>query len=293
MAKNKLEDRIAVLAGLSPDAAHAALPKALADKNNYYVAKAAALSARHGFREYLPLLEDAYARFFLDPTTTDPQCWAKHALATAFKDLEHNRAEVFLRGLRHQQWEPVWGGRADTAARLRSTCLLALPNTDLPAIQVLQHLAQALADHDKSVRADVPLALAQLNSILGTPLLRYKALTGDPDPEVTGNVLRALLSIEGKDGLPFVQQVLEGDHLDNSLEAALALAESAVPGAFALLQSHWLERQMPDSHRFAIATALGASPDPLSYPFLERIAAKAPPRIAEAARGSLQVSRFR
>ena len=36
-----------------------------------------------------------------------------------------------MRGLRHIQMEPVWGGQADSAATLRGTCALALIDCQL------------------------------------------------------------------------------------------------------------------------------------------------------------------
>jgi hypothetical protein len=48
---------------------------------------------------------------------------------------------AFLRGLRHIQTEPVWGGREDTAHVLRAACCAALPQcADLTRDEVLRHL---------------------------------------------------------------------------------------------------------------------------------------------------------
>jgi hypothetical protein len=71
-----------------------------------------------------PELLIAFDRFFENPAKTDPQCWAKNALSRALTGFEHQDAAVFLRGMRHIQLEPVWGGTSDTAATLRSTCAL-------------------------------------------------------------------------------------------------------------------------------------------------------------------------
>ena len=54
---------------------------------------------------------------------------SKNALSRSLATLEHPDAGVFLRGMRHIQMEPIWGGRSDTAGTLRATCALALAPT--------------------------------------------------------------------------------------------------------------------------------------------------------------------
>ena len=96
------------------------LRKALGNRNNFLVAKAADLAREFRLPQLTPDILSAFDRFFENPEKTDPQCWAKNALSRALAAFEHQDPEVFLRGMRHIQLEPVWGGRSDTAGTLRS-----------------------------------------------------------------------------------------------------------------------------------------------------------------------------
>jgi hypothetical protein len=135
------------------------LAKALRDRNNYLVARAAALVADLAAEDLIPQLLQAFERFFVDPAKSDPQCLAKHAIAKALRDLGHRDANTFLRGVAYVQLEPAWGGRADTAAALRGTCLLALTDTTLGDLQILSYLVDGLADPDTLVRTNAIMAI--------------------------------------------------------------------------------------------------------------------------------------
>ena len=114
------------LRSATPGVATASLRKALQHRNNYLVSKAAKLAADLSLIELLPDLATTFARFLDNPIKTDPQCWAKNAIAKALASLEYQEHELFLQGMRHVQLEPVWGGTSDTAGNLRGTCALAL-----------------------------------------------------------------------------------------------------------------------------------------------------------------------
>src|SRR5579885_3179243 len=124
----KLED-IAALRSAPEEAAVAQLRKALKDRSNYAVSKAAAIAGERQLHSLTADLVTAFERFMTHGAQSDPQCWAKNAIAKALKDLEHNDADVFLRGTRHFQPEAVWGPPEDTAITLRGTCALALVGT--------------------------------------------------------------------------------------------------------------------------------------------------------------------
>jgi len=114
-------------ASTPPDAATIGhLRKALAHRNNFLVAKAAKMVAEAEIAALLPDVLAAYERFFIDPVKSDPQCWAKNALSKALVKLEHRGKDAYLRGMRHRQMEPVWGGQSDTAGALRGNCTHAL-----------------------------------------------------------------------------------------------------------------------------------------------------------------------
>lgn len=75
--------------------------KALRDRSNYVVSKAATIAGEMGIAELIPDLVRAFDRFMTDPVKTDPQCWAKNAIVKALKDLNHDDPIVFLRGIEH------------------------------------------------------------------------------------------------------------------------------------------------------------------------------------------------
>jgi HEAT repeat protein len=210
------------------------LKKALTTRSNFLVAKAARIAEDAGATALLPELLAAYERFFTNAEKSDPQCWAKNALSRALSKLGHCDKAVFLRGLRHHQLEPVWGGKSDTAGSLRANCAHALIACDgLDSQQLLILLIEPLVDKDKSVRVEAVRALSQLGDV-AVPILRLRALIGGEDPEVLAVCFSALLAIEHDEAIPFVAAMLDaGD--DAAAEAAFALAETRSPLALAAL----------------------------------------------------------
>jgi HEAT repeats len=295
VSKHAFEEKVREVEQLrdSPGpATQAKLAKALGNRSNYLVSKAAAVVADLQLSELVPDLVKAFDRFLQDPVKTDPQCWAKIAIAKALKDLGHRDPRVFLRGIEHVQLEPVFGGREDTAGPVRSACALALVECQLDDFEILGRLADLLVDRDAAVRVDAALAIAQLGSPGGTLLLRLKARVGDTEPEVTGQCLFALLSLGASDAVAFVGRFL--DHADAQVcaEAATALGAARDPEALALLAARYQRERDPDL-RHAIVTAAGASPIPAAADFLLGVIAEADQNLALAAIEALAASRFR
>lgn len=225
--KRNVEEQVAALDALRSqpeDTRIEPLRKALAQRNNFLVGKAADLVRELRMAQLLPEMLNAFDRFFRNPEKTDPQCWAKNSLSRAFIALEYQDVEVFLRGMRHIQMEPVWGGRSDTAGTLRATCALALVQCrSLTEKDLLEHLVDLFADKDKAVRTEVVRAVEQLNSPSASLLLRLRAVLGKDEPEVLGACYGGILRIEGLRAIPWVQCFLAtGD--DSAAEAALAIA---------------------------------------------------------------------
>jgi HEAT repeat protein len=212
------------------------LRRALSHRNNFVVSKAAKLVEESEISALLPDMLAAYGRFFDDAVKTDPQCWAKNALAKALVKLEHRGKDEYLRGLRHHQMEGVWGGQSDTAGTLRGTCAHAL--VDCPGIsdhELLATLLELFIDKDKSVRVETARAIGNVGGPSAVLLLRLRVLLGnEPEPEVLGACFSALLDLEAKRAIPLVAKYLEeGD--DVSAEAAFALSAMRVPEALAVL----------------------------------------------------------
>ena len=228
-----------VLKGRELDAPSIAfIKKMLANRSNFLVAKAARLAEENNLRDLMPDLLSAFERFFENPEKTDPQCWAKNALSRALAKLECRDKDVYLRGLRHHQLEPVWGGKSDTAGTLRGNCALALVFCDgLSTHDLLVLLLEPLTDADKSVRVEAVRALAALGEP-AVPVLRLRALVPGKDPEeMLAVCFQALLSIEREQAILFVAKFLEDGDDNTAGEAALALAETHSPTALhALIQ---------------------------------------------------------
>ena len=240
LGKRAFEAEIAALEALRQqptDTLPAPLRKALAAKNNFIVAKAADLVREFSLTALTPDLLAAFDRFFQRPEKADPQCWAKNAISRALAAFEHQEPEIFLRGMHHHQYEPVWGGRSDTAGTLRSTCAFALVQCRSVAEPVLlAHLLELIADNDKAVRTEIVRAIEQVGSNSASLLLRMRALIGNDEPEILGACYSGVLHLEGVRAIPWVSRFL-GPGDDAAGEAALAISATNSPEAFEALRS--------------------------------------------------------
>lgn len=194
MTKRAFDDKVAALDALrgspppDPAAFAAAISNFFADRNNFVVSKAAALAGDFHHSSLIPNLVAAFDRFLEDPVIRDPQCWAKNAIAKVLKDLGHSDPAVFLKGSRHIQMEPVWGGQAGSAATLRATCILALLDCRLDDVTMLTCLAEALADPEKTVRVDAARALSGAGIPEAAALLRLKLSLAIGSPRLSDSV---------------------------------------------------------------------------------------------------------
>ena len=250
--KRSFEEQIAALDSLrqqAPEACAEPLRKALEHRNNFVVAKAADLVRVFQLQQLIPELLTAFNRFFDNPVKTDPQCWAKNALSRTLAAFEYQDAEVFLRGIRHIQLEPVWGGSSDTAGTLRATCALALVQCrSLVEADLLTHLVELLGDKDKAVRAEVVRAIEQVGSPSAALLLRLRAILGSglnsEEPEVLGACYSGILRIEGATAIPWISRFLASAD-DPAAEAALAIASTHSPQGFETLRERFAEEADP------------------------------------------------
>jgi len=281
--KRSFDDQLAALEALRQGPASSAvvpLRKALGHRNNFVVAKAADLVREFSLAELTPDLLIAFDRFFTDAVKSDPQCWAKNALSRALAALEHQDAAVFLRGMRHIQLEPVWGGRSDTAGTLRATCALALVQCrSLSESELLNHLIELFADEDKSVRVEAAHAVEQVGSLSAAGLLRLRAVLGaaeknaqkNDEPEVLGACFGGILRIEGRGAIAWVSRFLTtGD--DIAAEAALAIAADRSPEAFQALHKGFEGGPSPDPWFVSVLlSAIALTRQPEAYDFLLKL----------------------
>jgi len=257
--------------GLLRDVTHAEavveLRKALLDRVNLVMAKAAKVIAERQLLELIPELLAAFDRLFVDAAERDPQCWAKTAIAKTLTELDYRESAPYLRGRQHIQMEAVWAGRQDTAQTLRGICLLGLAScNDITRSAILRLLVDSMADKAQVVRVEAVRATTEMDGEEAALLLRLKARVGDSEPAVTGQVFDSLLRLERDSALPLVAEFLDGPD-DIREEAALALGSSRIAGAVEILVNA-LPRAREPSFRKTVLRALSASRQEKALEFL-------------------------
>ncbi len=136
------------------------------------------------------------------------------------------------------------------------------------------------------------IAAAQALGCFGTEsaalVLRFKARTGDADPEVLSECFSALLTIDPSENLPFAAEFLDSAGPARCEAAVLALGKSRLPGAFEALKSCWTRRAYPElDDQVLLAIAMLRLPAAIEY-LLERVASDSE-RFAAAALTALRI----
>lgn len=212
------------------------LIKVLSGANGFAAARAAQVIGRSGRASFVPRLTSAFAHF-LDRPERDKGCWAKEAICQALDILGCLEPEVFLRGIRHVQMEPVYGGKADTAPNLRGMCGVALARMLYPDVHF--ELAPLLTDRELPARRAGVSTVASIGCERSELMLRMKVLAGDAEPEIIGTCFSALLSMEPKRSIPFVSEYLSSEDELIAGQAAAALGQSGIEDAFLVLRDRW------------------------------------------------------
>ena len=256
--------------GLSGSEVDRILRKALEDRSNLVVASAAKLAVIHSRGALIPGLIAAFERLLDDPAKTDPKCWGKTAVVKALAELDYSESPVFLRGMRHVQMEPTFGGREDSAVLLRSHATLAIVQcVDLDRDAKLRHLVDMLADSADPVRGEAVRAIEQMDGQEAALLLRLKAYGSDKSAQVTGQVFDSLLRLEGGRAVTFVAQFMTRDASNEEVrdEAALALGGARLPDAAKALMEAWRTTRSTE-FRGTLLRALSASREETALAFL-------------------------
>lgn len=267
--KKAFEQQIAALDALRNDETTrlVSLRKALGNRNNFLVAKAADLVREFELAELTPELLDAFDRLLENADKMDPQCWGKNAISRTLAAFQYQEPDVFLRGMRHVQMEPVWGGKSDTAGTLRATCALALVQCrSVSETDLLICLVDMMADSDKAVRMEVIRAIEQVGSPAASLLLRIRAVLGADEPEVLGACYGGILRMDGVKAIPWVTHFLKTAD-DTAAEAALAIAGTHSPEGFEALRACF--EQAKDSWwRSVLLSAIALSRQDAAIEFL-------------------------
>ena len=209
----------------SPGELTAAVQQALAANSNLIVEQAAKLVPERELTVSEDLLRSAFDRFLRDASETDNGCRAKLPLVEALVHLEHDDPDFYQQGMKYVQLDPVWGQRADSAGNVRGACAFGLIRSRMasPAATMLA-LVDLLNDSDKLARMHAAKAIGLVGSSATVPVLRLKALAGDPEFEVVGECFRAILNHDAADNIEFVSRYMAGEP-DVAIEAAASLGE--------------------------------------------------------------------
>ena len=264
------------------------IAKALASKSNLVAAKAARIAGDAQWTELTDELLAAFRRFLKRGGDGDKGCVALKAIARALFNFDYDGAEFYLDGMRHVQMEPGWGGSSDTAAELRAICAMGLANTRYPG--KLRALVDLLVDREWQARAGAIRALAAVGSEAALLLLRFKALSGDREPELLADCFTGLLSAEGADAVPFVASFAVSKDEEISEAAILALGASRRADAIEWLQQRFQQIAQAET-RQCILLSLATSRTAAAIDFLLELIGTGSPQVSAAAVSAMEINR--
>lgn len=239
----------------------------LKHKSNHVVAKAVALIEERRVTAAAPELIVAFAYFMSDPVARDPGCSAKLAIVSTLASFSELAWDVYLAGVRHVQKEPAWGGPIDTAAALRGNCgrtLMALGHHD-----AFRWHAVLLADAEPMTRALAVETLGGVDDERAELLLRAKIArepeAREPERGIEMDAFDALMRIAPAESFDFVAGYLRDADLERVRGAALALAGTHSPEAFAALRECWIAAGRGLHETLALPIALIRSDDAFAF----------------------------
>jgi HEAT repeat protein len=264
------------------------IAKALASKSNLVAAKAARIAGDAQWTELTDELLAAFHRFLKRAGDGDKGCVALKAIARALFNFDYDGAELYLDGMRHVQMEPGWGGSSDTAAELRAICAMGLANTRYPG--KLRALVDLLVDREWQARAGAVRALAAVGSEAALLLLRFKALSGDREPEVLADCFSGLLSAEGAEAVPFVASFAASKDAEISEAAILALGASRRADAIEWLQQRFQQIALVEMRK-CILLSLATSRTAAAIDFLLDLIGTGSPQVSQSALSAIEINR--
>jgi hypothetical protein len=222
----------------------------LSNKASLLVAKAAQIAGDLGESGLVLDLVQAFDRLMINPTQTDKGCLAKTKIVQALNALECAQDEVYLKGIRHIQLEPAYGGPVDTACELRVASALGL--VQMGSSEALTELVNLMADKEVEARIGAVRALAYSEREEASLLLRFKVLTGDREASVISECFAALMKLSPRKSLLFVSHFLDPEYSSLCEPAALAIGESRLSEAYELLKEKWERKPHPQFRRMLL-----------------------------------------
>ncbi len=264
------------------------MAKALASKSNLAAAKAARIAGDAQWAELTEALVTAFERFLKRGSEIDKGCVALNAIARALYALDYDGVDLYLAGMRHVQMEPVWGGSSDTAVELRAVCAMGLASTSYP--HKMREFVNLLVDPEWQARAGAVRAIAAVGSETASLLLRFKALTGDKEPDVLADCFTGLLAVEGAEAVPLVTSFAEGRNQEVREAAILALGASRRSDVIDWLKARFDAVADPET-RQCILLSLATSRTESAIEFLLEVIREGSPRTSGMAVSAMEVNR--
>lgn len=290
--KLKTEEKIEALRGCVDQGSEAeaveCLKKALTERSNFLVAKAARFAGEKLAYELIPNLCVAFRRFAgEDASEMDKTCAAKRAIVRALYDLDYDDAAFYRRHMGYRQLEPSYGEAVDTAVDVRCTCALGLVASGDPRAVV--DLLTLLHDTEWQARLGAIRALEAAQPFHAELVLRHKILEDDEEPEVIAQCFSSLLKAAEEGALAFVIPYLYDGNTVQRESAALALGESRLGEALeALIEAS--ERLQPfDPCMPAFYRAIALQRKDAAYRYLLDKIADAPVTAASQAAEALSL----
>jgi HEAT repeat protein len=168
---------------------------------------------------------------------------------------------------------------------LRGTCALGLVRMNYS--EVMSELADLLADAEAEARIGAIRAIAYTGNPQAVPLLRFKARTGDADPQVMSDCFSGLLNLAPQQSLSLVASFLDAAP-EISEMAALALGESRQAGAFEILRQWWQRTGMAELRQTGLL-AIALLRQDAALDFLLELVATGDKRDRDGAIGALKM----
>lgn len=260
MAKS-IDEQIATLEALrqnpTPDAS-AEIHKALGNKSNVVVAKAAKVAGTLNLKQLADALAEAFHRL-LGPG--DKGCLAATAIMKTLVSLEADDEDVFLAGAKHVQMEPTWGGSQDVAVELRCESVAALVRMN--SRKMWGPLVRLLADKDPQARATAARALGATGNDKAISLLQFKILIGDKEASVMSEAFSSILTMTRS--IELVVPFLNSPEDSLAEAAVLALGESRLPEAYHVLVEAHRHNFVADRRLLLLAIAMTRQPEAVDY----------------------------
>lgn len=293
------EDHLALLRQLKIQAPSPAgidqLRSIFHSKNVHGIAikSATEIASRWNAKDLLPALQaaaESLSPAHADAPKRDPGCEGKEAVLRVLVEWDADIPDFFIAAAQWTQHESTWAPSPemkhskDTAAECRGLAAIGLAQTRArtpDGQDAWALLIELLVDPESATRARAAQALAIWRGPESIPILRTKAHLGDPNPEVIGEVLLALLRQDLRREWPFVARFLDHDDPRVAEAAAMALGETRNAASLPLLIRAWQRLQRDPVHTsILMAIALLRHEDSLAW-LLGQIATARPHTAAE------------